>query len=77
MVDMLQFNPYLRPTAKELVALSYFDEVRDPEMENQSPFKLNLEVDTDEGYNCDKSFTRTELKQILKTRFCQILQRKK
>lgn len=58
---MLEFNPYLRPSAKELLSLKYFDDVRDDELENSSPFKLNLEVDTDESYDCDKVYTRAQL----------------
>lgn len=44
---MLEINPYFRPTAKELLKHSYFDEVRIPEYEHSSKQRLALEIDCD------------------------------
>ena len=45
---MLQVNPYLRPTAKELLKCRYFDDVRISKYENPSLVKLTLEIDSDD-----------------------------
>ena len=42
---MLEMNPYFRPSAKEILKNSYFDEVRIPEYEHSSNLKLSLDLD--------------------------------
>ena len=42
---MLQFNPYLRPSAKELLDHPFFNEVRQEENEVQSKVHLRLDID--------------------------------
>ena len=69
---MLQFNPFLRPSAKELLKNKYFDDVREESKEITSPFKLNLEFDTDAKFDCEKSYTRAELNSILVARVKEI-----
>ena len=46
--QMLTFNPYLRPSAKELLQNPYFDEVREKSLEDHKPLKLLLDVDKEE-----------------------------
>ena len=41
-------NPYFRPTADELLKNKIFDEIRIPESEKKSPFKIHLEFDVNE-----------------------------
>lgn len=48
---MLQFNPYLRPTASELLQHSFFDDVRDPTFEAKSRCRLELNVDSEANYD--------------------------
>lgn len=48
---MLQFNPYFRPTAKELLKSDYFDDVRKPNLEGLAPEKLLLDTDTDQAFD--------------------------
>ena len=45
---MVEVNPYFRPTARELLKHTYFDEVRISEYERFIPVKLSLEIDHDE-----------------------------
>jgi len=42
---MLQFNPYLRPTARELLKNPIFDEIRIKDNEISAPHKIVLEID--------------------------------
>ena len=67
-MQMLQFNPYLRPSAKELLAHPYFDAVRDPKMEISSEYKLLLDVDMDECYDCENVYTTLQLSELLISR---------
>ena len=41
---MLQFNPYFRPTAKEMLKHSIFDEIR-TENEPEADFKVIIDID--------------------------------
>ena len=42
---MVQFNPFHRPTAKDLLKDTYFDSVRDDKAEADAPFKIMLTCD--------------------------------
>ena len=45
---MLEFNPYLRPTAETLLKHSVFDKIRDPAVEIRAPHKIVLNADFNE-----------------------------
>lgn len=42
---MLQVNPFMRPTAKQLLKFKIFDNVRVKEVEYTSPHKIILKID--------------------------------
>ncbi len=42
---MLEFNPYFRRSAAELLKSPVFDDIRDPSMEQAAPRKLELRAD--------------------------------
>ena len=42
---MLQVNPFMRPTAKQLLKFKIFDKVRVKEVEVTSPHKIILKID--------------------------------
>ena len=46
--DMLEFNPYYRPTAKECLQSKLFDSIRVAGLEASAPFKINIDVDRNE-----------------------------
>lgn len=65
---MLDFNPYFRPSAKELIDHPYFDEVRCPDYEAHKPKRIQLDFDKDKHYdleNIDFKFTLPELQAAL------------
>jgi len=46
--QMLEFNPYFRPTCKQLLENPIFDSVRQPLNQEAAPFKIKLGVDKGE-----------------------------
>jgi hypothetical protein len=42
---MLEFNPYFRPTAGELLGNPIFDAIREKENETIAPYKVSLGFD--------------------------------
>lgn len=46
--DMLQYNPYFRPTAKQLLKNKIFDPIRVSANENRGPHKFVLNIDVNE-----------------------------
>ena len=52
---MLQFNPYFRPSAKELLENKIFDNYRREDLEEASPFKLSLDIDDKEAFSQEDS----------------------
>jgi hypothetical protein len=50
---MLQFNPHFRPSAKELLENKIFDKFRREDLEEEAPFKLNLDIDDKEADNVE------------------------
>ena len=79
MHNLLNFNPYFRMTAREILTLKIFDEVRDNlkekflnhlfEMKDKSIIKVSLAVDTDDAFDYDNAsnakYTKSDLKNIL------------
>ena len=55
---MLQFNPYFRPTAKELLKNKLFDKFRNENLEQAAPVKLTVDID-------DKAAEGQENTQVL------------
>ena len=53
--SMLQFNPYFRPSAKELVNHPYFDDIRQPEIKEYVPKKIIFQFDTDSSFDLKAS----------------------
>lgn len=45
---MLEFNPFFRPTAHEILKNKIFDSIRVPELEKGAPITYNIEVDRNE-----------------------------
>jgi serine/threonine protein kinase len=63
---MLQINPYLRPTAKQLLKFKIFDKVRVKEVERTSPHKIILKMDVNsEKETYDDSKTPEENNNIM------------
>jgi hypothetical protein len=48
---LLEFNPYLRCSAAELLKSSLFDPVRNHQQEKSAPFKIKLEIDRDASFD--------------------------
>ena len=42
---MLEFNPYYRPTARELLNNPIFDKIRVKRMEQPAPKKIVIDID--------------------------------
>lgn len=53
--QMLEFNPYFRPSAYELLKSKFFDDIRCKQNQKQAPFKLLLDVDSDKNFDAAKS----------------------
>ena len=49
--DMLQVNPYMRPSASELLKHPIFDSMRFKDLEKGCQSKIELEVDSDQSYD--------------------------
>ena len=45
---MLEFNPYLRPSAETLLNHNVFKKIRDPNVEIKAPYKILLHADFNE-----------------------------
>lgn len=61
--SLLQFNPYFRLSASELLENQYFDDIRNIKQEKSTKLKINLEVD--ESGAGDDIFTLTNLKKLI------------
>ena len=55
MESMLEFNPYLRKSAAELLEHPFFADIRVKQNEMSSKTKLLLEIDKDESYDPESS----------------------
>ena len=51
--SMLEFNPYFRASAKEVLQNKYFDDIRIPMNEGNAPYKLKFEIDADNAFDYD------------------------
>ena len=45
---MLEYNPYYRPTARQLLKNKIFDKVRVSEKQNIAPYKIVINIDKNE-----------------------------
>ena len=72
---MLQFNPYFRPTARELLKNPIFDSIRIPACEKKAEFKLVIEHDLkDHGYyKDDYEISDKEAEELIKSHQVNIL----
>jgi serine/threonine protein kinase len=50
-VNMLEFNPYFRQSARELLKSKLFDDIRIVENEKQSVEKIKMIIDADESFD--------------------------
>lgn len=70
MMDMLEYNHYLRPTAEQLLQYPIFNGIRIPQNEVTAPYKLVVNIDQNEmklDYVDGKSkFTRQQEIDIIK-----------
>ena len=57
--ELLQLNPYMRPTAKELLKHPIFDSVRIKENEIHTDYKINIEMDRNNPINYDEELLST------------------
>ena len=67
---MLEFNPYFRPTASQLIESKVFDSIRVPKNEKLDPYsslKSKVKIDHNDyryDYELDKNLKAEHLKQI-------------
>ena len=66
---MLQFNPYFRPTASELLKNPIFDKIRIPKSELKAEKKIIIQHDlADHGYyDSDSKIEEKEAKKLIKS----------
>lgn len=57
--QMLEFNPYFRPSAKQLLQNPIFDDLRQKNNENAAPFKIKLFFDKN-SLACDHSNSKVD-----------------
>lgn len=75
---LLQFNPYLRYSAKECLKSSIFDQIRVPALEKDAPFKIRLNIDKEDAYGSDKDIqTKFTAKNLRKKMMKEISKIKK
>ena len=56
--QMLEYNPYYRPTAKQLLKSKLFDDIRVPEMQGIAPFKIVIKIDNNEW---QQTYTKNDI----------------
>jgi len=64
---MLEFNPYFRKNASELLQSPVFDKIRNPEWEKPASSKIFLQVDKDGVYDYEnEQFLQYDLEDYKK-----------
>ena len=48
--EMFTFNPYMRPTAKQLLKSKVFQNIRQSELEKPAPYKFVISADKSEEF---------------------------
>lgn len=65
--QMLEFNPYLRPTAETLLEHKAFEKIRDRNVEIKAPHKIILHADFNEyQYDYEKECLNVDNKKAFK-----------
>lgn len=62
--SMLQFNPYFRPSAKELLKHSYFDDIRSAEFEKYHASRQLFEYDMDHCFSTTDNDFNVSLEEL-------------
>lgn len=62
--SMLEFNPYFRPSAKELLNHPYFDSLLQSEFESYHPKKVVFRFDTHEGFDLDEMDFKVQFSEL-------------
>lgn len=69
MINLLQFNPYMRWSASECLNLQIFNSVRDLDLEQKSDEKIEVEIDHEGAYDYSRGISSKydlkDYKQIL------------
>lgn len=67
MCQMLEINPYFRPSCKQLLENPIFNEIRVPNLQEPAEYKIKLGIDTTEAYarNYEDLKDKPELKTTL------------
>ena len=58
--QMLQYNPYFRPSARECLDSKVFDSVQNPEIELEYPEPISIKVDSHPDYKSNLNCTIIE-----------------
>lgn len=58
--DMMHYNPYFRPSAKECLAFPIFDALRNPDLELEYPVPIGIKVDSHRDYKSNLNCTIIE-----------------
>ena len=66
----MEFNPFFRQSARELLKNAYFDDIRILKNEMHAPFKLKLDIDADGSFDYEKGnskiFSKADYQQKIK-----------
>ena len=75
LLSLLEFNPYFRSSAREVLKNAIFDDIRITENERQAPQKLKLIVDQDDAFDYElgktTKFTKEDYNKMI---FQEVLQ---
>lgn len=73
LVKMLQFNPYLRSSASELLNHEFFNEIRDPGLEKQCLPLLDIQIAKDKATEFQTRTPKVPLSALQKQLIARIL----
>jgi hypothetical protein len=62
---LLEFNPYFRPTARELLKHSLFDDIRIKENEVSADYKIIIEIDNKYPQNYQYGHSSKVIEEIM------------